>query len=174
MHLHRALSRDSKSSFARDAQTGGRDAHFTRDSRRSRAYSSERFHPAPRRHCCFAFASSGCWVARAASLSPNEKRKLEACVACRGSLGVRSKGSGLPRQTSSRQSNLAISVAGARKRSFSRVGWASCPPSDASCIAPFRAVLKVRLGETPKPAGGTPTLPETHRHRVATVQLEPL
>ena len=27
---------------------------------------------------------------------------------------------------------------------------------------PFALFLKVRLRETPKPAGGTPTLPETH------------
>jgi hypothetical protein len=27
------------------------------------------------------------------------------------------------------------------KAIFSRVGWASCPPSDASCIAAFRALL---------------------------------
>jgi hypothetical protein len=41
--------------------------------------------------------------------------------------------------------------------------------------AAFRAVLKVHLRETPKPAGGTtPTLPETHGHPVATVHLKPL
>ncbi len=45
----------------------------------------------------------------------------------------------------------------------SRVGWASCPPSGASCAALLRAAREVRSGETPAPAGGTPTLPGNDR-----------
>lgn len=50
----------------------------------------------------------------------------------------------------------------------SRAGWASHPPSDASCVAAFPKALerftfsKDRSGGTPEPAGRMLTLPETH------------
>ncbi len=47
----------------------------------------------------------------------------------------------------------------------SRVGWASRPPSGASCGAAFPAAREVRSGGTPEPAGGTPTLPARGAYR---------
>jgi len=50
---------------------------------------------------------------------------------------------------------------------MSRVGWASRPPSDASCVAAFPTAVDApahredRSGGTPEPAGRMPTLPET-------------
>src|SRR5215210_3649722 len=53
----------------------------------------------------------------------------------------------------------------------SRVGWASRPPAKASRLSELSCdddlseklllLQKACFGETPKPAGGTPTLPET-------------